>query len=213
MDSAATIQSLFSVHIARLNFMMKQVNDRSYGVVPVRLVGEEWQFLVVCHLGGHWAFPKGHPEEGESPKEAAIRELLEETGTRVKHFFRRYPFNEQYVFYHAGQRISKTVMYYLAEVEGELQRQVEELIDAQWLDFESCCEKLTYPRSVQICQQCYAFMTAQPDKNNSLIKPQAVNLRHRRSRNYFKKKPNGSNRPSSGGKCAPSEDSPKREQT
>lgn len=191
--------------------MMKKVNDRSYGVVPVRLVDGEWQFLIVCHLGGHWAFPKGHPEQGESPKEAAVRELFEETGMKVKRFFRRYPFSEQYVFYHAGQRISKTVMYYLAEVDGELKRQVEELTDACWLDFEACCEKLTYPRSVQICQQCYAFITAQPQKKPSLSKSTA-NLRQRRPRNYLKRKPNGQ-RPLSKGKKQPSEDSPQREQT
>jgi bis(5'-nucleosidyl)-tetraphosphatase len=149
---------------------MKKVNDRSYGIIPVRLVNQDWEFLIVRHLGGHWAFPKGHPEANESPKQAAIRELKEETGMQLKRFFRRYPFSEQYVFYHAGQRISKTVMYYLAEVEGHLERQVEELIDAKWESFENCCEKLTYPRSVQICQQCYAFLTAPSDKKN--IKPE-----------------------------------------
>lgn len=32
---------------------------------------------------GHWAFPGGHIEEGESPEQAAIREFHEETGGRV----------------------------------------------------------------------------------------------------------------------------------
>lgn len=190
---------------------MKKVNDRSYGIIPVRRVGDDWQFLIVRHLGGHWAFPKGHPEAGESPKQAAVRELLEETGMRLKRFFRRYPFSEQYVFYHAGQRISKTVMYYLAEVEGELQRQVEELTDARWLDFEACCEKLTYPRSVQICQQCYAFMTAEPEKKQSAI-GQTPAARSRRARQYYsKKKSQGGPKPPLNHKRASSEDSPKRE--
>ena len=38
--------------------------------------------LVICHrYGGHWAFPKGHVEAGESEEETAMREVREETGT------------------------------------------------------------------------------------------------------------------------------------
>ena len=33
---------------------------------------------------GHWLFPKGHIEEGESPEEAAVREVAEELGLKVK---------------------------------------------------------------------------------------------------------------------------------
>lgn len=164
---------------------MKKVNDRSYGIIPVRQVDNDWQFLIVRHLGGHWAFPKGHPENNESPKQAAVRELLEETGMSVNRFFRRYPFSEQYVFYHAGQRICKTVMYYLAQVEGTLQRQVEELIDAQWESFEACCEKLTYPRSVQICQQCYAFLSAPEGAKKQSI-AQVLPKNRRRQKPYTK---------------------------
>ena len=35
------------------------------------------------HGAGTWAFIGGHLDEGESPKEAAAREVLEETGLRV----------------------------------------------------------------------------------------------------------------------------------
>ena len=38
---------------------------------------------------GRWAFPGGHMEPGESPREAALREMEEETGlrvTRLRHF-------------------------------------------------------------------------------------------------------------------------------
>jgi len=33
---------------------------------------------------GHWIFPKGHIERGESPQEAAVREVAEETGLRAE---------------------------------------------------------------------------------------------------------------------------------
>ena len=37
-------------------------------------------FLLIQHQAGHWAFPKGHANPGESPAETARREFAEETG-------------------------------------------------------------------------------------------------------------------------------------
>ena len=40
----------------------------------------------VCNLKGEevWTFPKGHVEKGETPMEAALREVEEETGWRCR---------------------------------------------------------------------------------------------------------------------------------
>jgi 8-oxo-dGTP pyrophosphatase MutT (NUDIX family) len=41
--------------------------------------------LLLCHATGaaHWDIPKGLGEPGETPREAALRETLEETGLRL----------------------------------------------------------------------------------------------------------------------------------
>ena len=51
--------------------------DRSFGVIPVRQQQGIRQYLLVQHHAGHWGFPKGHPDEGESPREAAERDLAQ----------------------------------------------------------------------------------------------------------------------------------------
>ena len=55
--------------------------DKSYGIILIlRKDNEEDRFLILKQKpAGHWSFPKGHGEEGESPIESALRELKEET--------------------------------------------------------------------------------------------------------------------------------------
>ncbi|ADV68190.1 NUDIX hydrolase [Deinococcus maricopensis] len=39
--------------------------------------------LLVQYANGGWTFPKGHLERGETPEQAAVREVEEETGVRA----------------------------------------------------------------------------------------------------------------------------------
>ncbi|MGL5826285.1 MAG: NUDIX hydrolase [Nocardioides sp.] len=54
----------------------------------VRVGGRVWLLLVERGDGHGWALPGGHLDEGETPSEAAARELVEETGLllRPTHF-------------------------------------------------------------------------------------------------------------------------------
>ncbi len=42
------------------------------------------QVLMVRYKSGAWAFPKGHLERGETPEQAALREVQEETGVAAQ---------------------------------------------------------------------------------------------------------------------------------
>lgn len=41
------------------------------------------QVLLLQHVSGHWVFPKGHVERGETQLQAALREVEEEAGVRA----------------------------------------------------------------------------------------------------------------------------------
>lgn len=46
--------------------------------------GAAGRVLVLRHRKGEWVFPKGHIDPGESPLEAALREVEEEAGVRAR---------------------------------------------------------------------------------------------------------------------------------
>ena len=92
--------------------------ERSYGIIALKHSFEGWEVLLVQTHQGWWGIPKGHADPGEDAKQAALRELSEETGLTVKRFLSEQFFEERYRFSHAQQLINKTVTYYVAEVEG-----------------------------------------------------------------------------------------------
>ena len=59
---------------------------RSAGGIPYRPVGEGTREVALIHRPsyGDWTFPKGKVEVGEEPEQAALREVGEETGFRVR---------------------------------------------------------------------------------------------------------------------------------
>lgn len=127
--------------------------ERSYGIIPIRRKGRGWETLLVKHGKGHWAFPKGHPEKDESPQEAASRELFEETALRVARILPREPLKEFYTFKHEGRLVEKSVLYFLAEVEGEVQIQAREIEDFRWVSFEEASKLATFPEAKTLSLQ------------------------------------------------------------
>lgn len=127
------------------------MKDYSYGVLALRHEEAGWNVLLVKSRNGYWGFPKGHKESGESDEEAAKRELKEETGLDVKVFFALPALSESYQFFWEDQRIEKEVRYFLAEVKGELQVCLREILEARWLSFNEAEALATFPEAKKIC--------------------------------------------------------------
>jgi 8-oxo-dGTP pyrophosphatase MutT (NUDIX family) len=119
--------------------------DESFGVIPLSKVKGEWEVFLIQHKGGrYWGFPKGHAEIGETSREAAFRELKEETNLDVMTCLIEEPLTEQYQFFIEGTKIFKKVSYFVAEVFGEVNLQKEEIHDGIWLPFPQAMEKVTH---------------------------------------------------------------------
>lgn len=91
-----------------------------------------------------WSLPKGHLEEGETPEQAAIREVHEETGIMSE--INRELGVIDFWFMASGKRIHKTVHHFLfKEIGGTLAPQITEVDDVQWFPLEEIIQLLAYP--------------------------------------------------------------------
>jgi len=137
--------------------------ETSYGVVPLKREGNEWKTLIIMHTkGGFWAFPKGHAENNESSEQAAKRELKEETGLEVVAFLSDKTLSETYSFYRNKQKIHKKVIYFLAEVTGDVVLQTSEVYASRWVNLADAEEEITYKESKSICRQALSLLGGKP---------------------------------------------------
>lgn len=133
--------------------------DYSFGIIPIqKRGGNEWSVFLIQHLGGHWSFPKGHPEVDETPLETAKRELEEETGLEVTRLIQDAPFIEKFTFFAGREKIFKTVQYFLAEVDGVLSLQTDEIADGNWFSFTEAKERITYDAARELLRQVEACL-------------------------------------------------------
>lgn len=103
------------------------------------------------HLNGdHWGFPKGHAEKGESPKEAAERELHEETGMKIIRYLPEPYLTETYQIIRGFHLVEKTVRFYFAEVTTPYVLQKEELIEGKWLPLKELLSYVTFPEEKEL---------------------------------------------------------------
>jgi 8-oxo-dGTP pyrophosphatase MutT (NUDIX family) len=90
------------------------------------------------------ALPKGHPEDGESAVDAALREVREEAGVDARLVE---PLGDvRYWYTRDGRRIAKVVSFFLLEyVSGEVEDHDFEVEQARWMALEDAARDLSYP--------------------------------------------------------------------
>lgn len=97
----------------------------------------------------YWGFPKGHIEPGESSKNAAVREVEEETKIKVEVLSKLG--ESQYVFTRSGEHIVKHVDYFLLKyISGEEAAQELEVLEVKWFDPEEAMEVLSFKKDKEM---------------------------------------------------------------
>lgn len=101
-----------------------------------------------------WCIPKGHPENGETLEQAAIREVFEETGLEAKIVKKLGTIS--YRFKVGNTRISKTVHHFLMTQTGgildALNDPAGEVVDAQWVELDKLQDVLAHENERRMAQ-------------------------------------------------------------
>jgi 8-oxo-dGTP pyrophosphatase MutT (NUDIX family) len=128
--------------------------EHSAGGVVVRRFSGVWQFVAIRPLerDAIWTLPKGRIDGRETPEQAALREVREETGLRVA--LDQLLGDVQYWFRADEERIFKRVTYFLLMWQsGSPIPQAAEVEEVQWYNLEDALDVLSYPGERDIALQ------------------------------------------------------------
>ncbi|MGN6709253.1 MAG: bis(5'-nucleosyl)-tetraphosphatase [Candidatus Nitrosocosmicus sp.] len=107
-------------------------------------------YLILNYSYGHWDFPKGNIETGETEIETIKREIMEETGIvdiRLVDGFRE---QISYKYKKRSKLVNKSVIYYIVETMSNKVILSFEHVDFSWLNFNDALNKLSFDNSKKV---------------------------------------------------------------
>ena len=131
----------------------KLVRGFSAGGVVFKKDGRGFRWLIIKPAGtNRWQLPKGRIDKGEGSETAALREVEEEGGVEVK--LVKKIGASQYFFTFQGQKIFKTVVYFLMEYLSDTKDGYDHEVDETlFLPFKEAYEKLTFKDDKEILKR------------------------------------------------------------
>lgn len=121
----------------------------SAGGVVYKKTNKGIKILLIKDSYGRWTLPKGKIEKDETPEQAALREIGEETGlSKIKIIDKLDKIN--YYYRQKNQLIYKTVYHFLIEGDNEQLAPNYEIQDAQWFDIDEGIKRIAYKNTKNI---------------------------------------------------------------
>lgn len=130
--------------------------EKSCGAVVFTREEGEIKYVLAQMLGGHYDFPKGHMEAGETEEETALREVFEEVHLKpslISGFRCVMEYDIPTIDVH------KQVVLFLGEYRNQkIIYQTEELRNALLLTYDKAMDQLTHENSKRILRQAHEFL-------------------------------------------------------
>lgn len=151
--------------------------EKSAGAVIFRKEGGIIYYLLLHYSPGHWDFPKGHIEKGETELETMKREVEEETGIKdilvapdfketIRWFFKKtYGLKKEEKS--SAPLVFKTAVFYLVETKTSEIKISSEHTGYKWLNFEESLKQLTFKNAKNILKKADEFI-----KNGTAFPPE-----------------------------------------
>jgi len=133
-------------------------NEISCGALVYCIENQDIKFLLLQYSQGHWDFPKGNKEKGETFLETTRREIKEETGICDIVFIDRFEKEISYKYGRQNEKISKKVIYFLAKTKDTNVVLSSEHTYFVWESYENALKRLTYKNAKEILIQGYSFL-------------------------------------------------------
>lgn len=119
------------------------------------------EFLLLKYGAGHWDFPKGHVEEGESPIQTSKREIHEETGIEpaLQDYILGFKDLVTYYYRRGATLVRKEVHFFLVEVPGDVGVKLShEHLEHAWLTPAQAKERLTFKTARDLLGKAEKFL-------------------------------------------------------
>ena len=129
----------------------------SCGAVVYTRVDKEIKYVIVKSLEGDYGFPKGHLIIGETEKQTAYREILEETGLKPKIADGFRTLDEHLI--PQKKDVMKKVIYFVAEYSNqEIVCQEDELESVSLMTYDEAMKVLQFERLREILDEARNFI-------------------------------------------------------
>jgi 8-oxo-dGTP pyrophosphatase MutT (NUDIX family) len=140
------------------NARRARVETSSGGVVFRR--GDDVDFLLIRDPYNNWGLPKGHIEGGETPAEAALREVSEETGLMELTVVAQLP-TIDWFFRDRGRLVHKFCHFFLVEsVSGDPEPQLTEgITECVWHSAGMAIETVSYSNAREVMRAAARWLT------------------------------------------------------
>ena len=139
---------------------MAMYDEISAGAV-LHLMDENFEinYLILNYSYGHWDFPKGNIESGETEIDTIKREVMEETGIMDIKLIEGFRQQISYKYRKKSKLVHKTVIYYLAETTSNKVVLSFEHVNFAWLNFDDALNKLSFDNSKKVLKNAKEFLS------------------------------------------------------